>query len=35
MITYWNPPAVENALWAAAAVQRVAKRLHWEPPETS
>ena len=33
VITYWNPPAVENALWAWATVQRVAKRLHWKPPE--
>lgn len=32
VITYWNPPAVENALWAWATVQRVAKRLHWTPP---
>ena len=33
VITYWNPPAVENALWAWATVQRVAKRLHWKPPQ--
>lgn len=33
VLTYWNPPAVENALWTWAAVQRVAKRLHWKPPE--
>ncbi len=32
VITYWNPPAVESALWAWATVQRVAKRLHWTPP---
>lgn len=32
VITYWNPPAVENALWSWATVQRVAKRLHWTPP---
>lgn len=32
-IVYWNPPAVENALWSWATVQRVAKRLHWKPPE--
>ena len=25
--------AVENQLWAAAVVQRVAKRVHWDPPE--
>ena len=34
VITYWNPPAVENALWGWATVQRVAKRLHWKPPES-
>jgi peptide/nickel transport system substrate-binding protein len=32
VLTYWNPPAVENALWGWATVQRVAKRLHWTPP---
>jgi peptide/nickel transport system substrate-binding protein len=34
VMTYWNPPAVENALWGWATVQRVAKRLNWKPPET-
>lgn len=33
VITFWNPPAVENLLWAAATVERVAKRVHWTPPE--
>jgi peptide/nickel transport system substrate-binding protein len=33
VLTFWNPPAVENQLWAAAVVQRVAKRVHWTPPE--
>ena len=33
VLTFWNPPAVENRLWAAAVVQRVAKRVHWDPPE--
>lgn len=33
VLTYWNPPAVENALWGWATVQRVAKRLGWTPPE--
>ena len=33
VMTYWNPPAVENALWGWATVQRVAKRLHWKPPQ--
>ena len=31
-LTFWNPPAVENELWAAASVQRVAKRVGWVPP---
>jgi peptide/nickel transport system substrate-binding protein len=33
VLTFWNPPAVENQLWAAAVVQRVARRVHWDPPE--
>jgi peptide/nickel transport system substrate-binding protein len=33
VITFWNPPAVENLLWAAATVERVAKRVHWTPSE--
>ena len=33
VLTFWNPPAVENQLWAAAVVQRVAKRVHWDPPK--
>lgn len=32
VLTFWNPPAVENELWAAAVVERVAKRVHWQPP---
>jgi peptide/nickel transport system substrate-binding protein len=32
VLTFWNPPAVENLLWAAATVERVAKRVHWTPP---
>ncbi len=32
-LTFWNPPAVNNYLWAGAATQRVAKRVHWAPPE--
>jgi peptide/nickel transport system substrate-binding protein len=32
VLTFWNPPAVENQLWASAVVQRVAKRVHWNPP---
>ncbi len=33
VLTFWNPPAVESELWAAAVVERVAKRVHWTPPE--
>ena len=33
VLTFWNPPAVENQLWASATVNRVAKRVHWVPPE--
>jgi len=32
VLTFWNPPAVENQLWAAATIERVAKRVHWEVP---
>ena len=32
VLTFWNPPAVDNGLWASAVVQRVAKRVHWTPP---
>jgi peptide/nickel transport system substrate-binding protein len=32
VVIFWNPPAVDNWLWAAATVQRVAKRAHWDPP---
>src|SRR5689334_1786723 len=33
VLTFWNPPAVENQLWASAVVNRVAKRVHWTPPD--
>lgn len=33
VLTFWNPPAVENELWAAATVERVARRVHWTPPQ--
>ncbi|MBR1222532.1 ABC transporter substrate-binding protein [Bradyrhizobium sp. U87765 SZCCT0131] len=33
VLTFWNPPAVENLLWAAATVERVARRVHWAVPE--
>ena len=32
-LTFWNPPAVNNYLWAGAATQRLAKRVHWTPSE--
>jgi peptide/nickel transport system substrate-binding protein len=32
VLTFWNPSAVENLLWAGATVERVAKRVHWSPP---
>jgi peptide/nickel transport system substrate-binding protein len=32
VLTFWNPPAVENELWALASTQRVAKRVGWVPP---
>lgn len=32
VLTFWNPPAVENELWAAATVERVARRVGWTPP---
>jgi peptide/nickel transport system substrate-binding protein len=33
VLTFWNPPAVENQLWASAVINRVAKRVHWTVPE--
>ncbi|MDJ0390737.1 ABC transporter substrate-binding protein [Roseomonas sp. E05] len=34
VLTFWNPPAVSNDLWASAVVERVARRVSWEvPPE--
>lgn len=32
VITFRNPPAVENELWVAATVERVARRVGWTPP---
>ena len=32
VLTFWNPPAVSNDLWASAVVERVAKRVHWDVP---
>ena len=33
VLTFWNPPSPENEQWASAVVERVAKRLHWTPPD--
>lgn len=33
VLTFWNPPAVENEQWASAIVERVAKRVHWTAPD--
>jgi peptide/nickel transport system substrate-binding protein len=33
VMIFWNPPAVESELWAAATVERVAKRVHWKAPD--
>ncbi|WP_291772796.1 ABC transporter substrate-binding protein [Castellaniella sp.] len=33
VLTFWNPPAVADELWAQATVGRVAKRVHWTPPQ--
>jgi peptide/nickel transport system substrate-binding protein len=32
VLTFWNPPAVSNDLWASAVVERVARRVHWTVP---
>jgi len=32
VLTFWNPPAVSNDLWASAVVERVARRVHWQVP---
>ena len=31
VLTFWNPPAVENKLWTGASIERVAKRVGWTP----
>ena len=34
VLTFWNPPNTpEEELWAGASVERVAKRVHWTPPD--
>jgi peptide/nickel transport system substrate-binding protein len=34
VITFWNPPSPETYLWATASIERVAKRVHWDVPQT-
>jgi peptide/nickel transport system substrate-binding protein len=33
VITFWNPPSPEPDLWASASIERVAKRVRWEPSQ--
>lgn len=33
VLTFWNPDAMDPALWADPTVQRVAKRVRWTPPQ--
>jgi ABC-type dipeptide/oligopeptide/nickel transport system permease subunit len=33
LAAFWNPSGVETDGWASATVQRVAKRIHWTPPD--
>ncbi len=33
VLTFWNPSGVEEDGWTSATVQRVAKRIHWTPPD--
>ena len=33
VLTFWNPDAPEPYLWAAASIQRVAKRVRWTVPK--
>ncbi|MBL8697752.1 MAG: ABC transporter substrate-binding protein [Alphaproteobacteria bacterium] len=34
VITFWNPPSPETDLWASASIERVAKRVHWDVPQS-
>jgi peptide/nickel transport system substrate-binding protein len=34
VLTFWNPDAIEPWLWATASIERVAKRVHWAPPQS-
>jgi peptide/nickel transport system substrate-binding protein len=33
VLTFWNPPGPDELLWTRATVERVAKRVHWTPPD--
>jgi len=33
VLTFWNPDAMDPALWADPTIQRVAKRVRWTPPQ--
>lgn len=33
VLTFWNPDAMDPALWADPTVQRVAARVRWTPPQ--
>ncbi len=32
-ITFWNPDAIDPSLWADPTIERVAKRVRWEPDQ--
>lgn len=33
VLTFWNPDAMDPALWADPTIQRVAARVRWTPPQ--
>jgi len=34
-ITFWNPDAIDPSLWADPTIERVAKRVRWEPDQAA
>ena len=34
-ITFWNPDAIDPSLWADPTIERVAKRVRWEPEQAA
>ena len=32
-LAFWAPPVIENQVWAAATLDRLAQRLGWSPPD--